>query len=74
MEDSTRKHIELSTKRLNMEDRHITAGPAILHLSSILQNGSNNMSFHFVNPTKPKNGQQNQQIIHRMNEHGCWHD
>ena len=52
-----------------MEDRCKMAGPAISCLSSILQNGSNNMSFHFVNPIKKtKKGPTNQQIIHRTNE------
>ena len=50
-----------------MEDRHKTACPAISHLSSILQNESNNMSFCFVNPMKQKRPT-NQQIIHRKNE------
>ena len=47
-----------------MEDRCKMAGPAILCLSSMLQNGSNNMSFHFVNQKSPTS----QQIICRMNE------
>ena len=64
-----RKHTELCTKRHNMEDRCKMACPTISCLSSILHIGSSNMSFHFVNTTKPKRPI-NLQFIHGIYEMG----